>query len=141
MWQHFVVLRGSTCCAKTWPKNTAKAVIMMAHRRRDQRPRESDCHPREALLASPRNDHELGLEELRLTFGHVRGCARRYRDTNLFGRGDTGLWAVSMWRRQTNHRRFFCRGGIRRASLAVYNMTGYVAWCTRTRNPYEELPQ
>jgi hypothetical protein len=82
---HFVALRGSTCCAKTWSTNAATDVILMAHRRRDQRPRESDCHLREVLLTSMRNDQTLYCggrrsrcreRNVQYAFGvlHRRGC-------------------------------------------------------------------
>ena len=61
---HFVALQGPTSCAKTWSTNRAKRVILMAHRRRDRRPREPDFHLREMLLASARTGHILDLVSL-----------------------------------------------------------------------------
>ena len=48
---------GSTCCAKTWSTNASKEVILTAHRRLDQRPRETDCYLREVLLTPARNGY------------------------------------------------------------------------------------
>jgi hypothetical protein len=65
--------RGSTCCAKMWSTYAATEVILMAYRRRDKGPRESDCQLREVLLTSARNGHYLTATD-DATDASLTGC-------------------------------------------------------------------